>query len=204
MVSAWRWQRITLCEDVWLQNTSSSVCKAWCSSSSVGFLPALYSSTKGAQHRCVCVSRWTHEHKPEDILDTLSSSSGQLRQNLSWKHTNQTSRHFVQLLGLAAPQTLLLLCVSGVLVGQVKAAGAVVIRWPKGGRPLVVEFSANTARTWLSFLPTLGMENGAATATPANTQHAGQSLNFSSCMRSRTSVLILSEMTKTDYCFYEN
>lgn len=37
-------------------------------------------------------------------------------------------QHFVQRRRLAAPQLLLLLCVSGVVVGQVKAAGAVVIR----------------------------------------------------------------------------
>lgn len=87
---------------------------------------------------------------------------------------HQTSRHFVQLRGPAARQTLLLLCVSGVLVGQVKAAGAVVIGWPEGGRPLVVELSANTARTRLRFLSTLGVENGAAAVAPANAQHAGQ------------------------------
>lgn len=53
---------------------------------------------------------------------------------------------------------------SGVLVRQVKA---IVISWPEGRRPLVVEFSVNAARTRLSFLPTLSMEHSAASATPA-------------------------------------
>ncbi|KAI3355732.1 hypothetical protein L3Q82_004319 [Scortum barcoo] len=52
---------------------------------------------------------------------------------------------------------------------QVEAAGAVVVGRPEGGRLLVVELSANAARTWLSFLSTLGVEHGAAAVAPAKT-----------------------------------
>lgn len=56
---------------------------------------------------------------------------------------------------------------SGVLVRQVEA---VVFGRPEGRRPLVVEFSVNAARARLRFLPTLGVEHGAASTAPAKSR----------------------------------
>lgn len=55
---------------------------------------------------------------------------------------------------------------SGVLVGQMEAPGSVIVGRPEGRRPLVVELSANAARTRLSFLSTLRVEDGAAAIAP--------------------------------------
>lgn len=57
---------------------------------------------------------------------------------------------------------------SGVLVRQVKAAGAVVVGRPEGRRPLVVELSADAAGTRLGFLSTLRVENSATAVTPVS------------------------------------
>lgn len=80
VVKGWRWRRMTLTCDVWLQNTGGSVCEVWCSSSSVGFLPALYRRTKRALLRCVCVLVSTHTNTNLTMLRAPSK-------NLSHRHT---------------------------------------------------------------------------------------------------------------------
>lgn len=71
---------------------------------------------------------------------------------------------------LLAPGSAPASVVSGVLIRKVKAAGVVVVGRPEGRRSLVVQLSADAARTRLSFLTTLCVENGAAAITPADTQ----------------------------------
>lgn len=133
----------------------------------VGFIPALYSRMK-AQLRCVCVSRNPNlmVHK---TLRSFSVSEFVQESSRGGKKTKQAlcpAQWSDSALTVTASVR-----VSGVLVGQEKAPGAVVVRWPERGRPLVVEFSANTARARLSFLTTLCVEHGAAAITPANTKN---------------------------------
>lgn len=142
--------------------------------------PALYSKTKGAQLRRVCWQVHTQKHKPDAASNPPSPLPGHYCP--ADTHKSEAQAFVVQGNAWAAVPCLLWLLwvfVSGVLVGQVETPGAVVIRWPKRRWPLVVEFPANAARTWLSSLSTLGVENGTAAVTPANTK----THSFTSCSR---------------------
>lgn len=127
----------------------------------------------------VCLGKSTHKNTN---LTLQQSAPSPLPGHCSHKvhpadtHKSEKQALVVQGDGWAAVPCLLWLLrvfVSGVLVGHVETAWAVVIRWPEGRWPLVVEFPANAARTRLCFLSTLGVENGAAAVTPTNT-HIGQ------------------------------
>lgn len=82
------------CGDVSLQNTRGSVCKAWCSSFSVGDLPARYRGGSAqvcvcvCMYECECVSRLTH-WDTNLMMHQILRVRPKLSQNLSWKHTNQ-------------------------------------------------------------------------------------------------------------------
>lgn len=129
----------------------------------------------------VCVVKSTHKNTN---LTLQQSAPSPLPGHCSHKvhpadtHKSEKQALVVQGDGWAAVPCLLWLLrvfVSGVLVGHVETAWAVIIRWPEGRWPLVVEFPANAARTRLCFLSTLGVENGAAAVTPTNTKtHVGQ------------------------------
>lgn len=129
----------------------------------------------------VCVGRSTHKNTNLTLQQNAPSPlPGHCCHKVHPADTHKSEKQalVVQGDGWAAVPSLLWLLrvfVSGVLVGHVETAWAVVIRWPEGRWPLVVEFPANAARTRLCFLSTLGVENGAAAVTPANIKtHVGQ------------------------------
>lgn len=105
-------------------------------------------------------SRLVHKHVNTNLMEHQL-----LRPELLWFSVAETGAYSPAWRPVLAWTTSARLCVpSGVLVRQVKA---VVVGRPEGGRPLVVQLSVNAARTRLSFLPTLGVEHGTASAAPA-------------------------------------
>ncbi len=92
--------------DVWLQNTSRSVCKSWCSSSSVCFLPALYRRTK-VDFAQMCVER---PHRYTQTWWCIRRSALILPQNMSWSHTQIRKQALCPASRLAAPSQLLHVC----------------------------------------------------------------------------------------------